>query len=122
MKQRLSEEFRRMQKLAGIVTEATEFNDASKKLANEYYNLWLSEYDPSDDYGDSTTFSGGDDDIINGNYDLNNDYPNAIGYEVPESATVFVTQDENVANTIANDYKDISKLYSDSYNYIVVVF
>jgi len=122
MKQRLSKEFLRMQKLAGIINEGTEFNDASKKLANEYYNLWLSEYDPSDDYGDSTTFSGSDDDIINGNYDLDNDYPNAIGYAVPESATVFVTQDEGVAADIKKDFASHSKLYSDSYNYIVVVF
>ena len=98
-----------------------EENDSYNKiLANKYYNQWLSDYDSSKDFGDSTTFSGAPDDIINGNYETDDSfYPKAEGFEIPEVASIYVTDDKNTAEEI----KQISESYKEYINngkYIII--
>ena len=122
MKKKLSEEFKRMQKIAGIIKENQSLSDDDiKQLANKAYNKWLSTYDPSDNFGDSTTFSGQEDDIINNNYEDDSNYSNARGFGVLEVATVYITKDENVANQIKNDFDEYKEYTSKDY-YIIIVW
>ena len=131
-KQILSEEFKRMQKLAGIAIKENNLDNSTLLLANKYYNKFLSEYDPSKNFGDSTTFSGADDDIINGNYEDDSSYPNVEGFEVPEVATVYVTKDKDMAEKIKRDFEEIKVdldfgdpyteyMDQDSGNHIIIV-
>lgn len=93
-----------------------------KALANYCYNKWLKEYDSSEDFGDSTTFSGAENDIIKGNYeDASKDYPNTSGFSVPEVAVVYITSNVSVYNRIINEY-DNYKEYIIGNLFIIIVW
>lgn len=91
----------------------------NKILANKYYNIWLSDFDSSEDFGDSTTFSCSDDDILNGKYIIDNDIKGAIGFNVEEVATVYITKNKKLAIDILMAFED-GICYEEEDNFIII--
>jgi hypothetical protein len=89
-------------------------------IANKYYNKWLKEYDPYQDFGDSTTFSGENDDIINGN-GYEDELNGVKGYTVDEAASVFIDTDRKKINSL-KDESDDYKLFKEGDKYIIILW
>ena len=90
-----------------------------EKAINKVYNEWLAWYDPTEDFGDSTSFAGCDDDIINGNFEIS-EYNGIKSYDVDEVCSIMIVEDDDRVNDIVNDYKCCKVYKEDNVNYVVV--
>lgn len=90
-----------------------------EKVVNKVYNKWLSGYDYKKDFGDSTTFGGCNDDIINGNFEIN-EYNGIKSYDVIEVCSIMIVEDDDKVNDIMNSYEGCEVFKEDNVNYVVV--
>lgn len=90
-----------------------------EKAINKVYNEWLAWYNPTEDFGDSTTFAGRNDDIINGNFEIR-EYNGIKSYDVDEVCSIMVIEDDDKVNDIINDYECCKVHKEDNINYVVV--
>jgi hypothetical protein len=89
-----------------------------EKVVNKIYNEWLSGYDCKENFGDSTSFAGCNDDIINGNFEIS-EYDGIKSYDVDEVCSIMIVGDDKV-NDIINDYECCKVFKGDNVNYVVV--